>query len=272
MRQVKSLNLTVMGGLCSRLRAVLAASDWCERHDVSDLIINWPTHEPNLDEFGGFTVRLRELWEVPVWWYEVDSWFKKWPKSLDQAAQKYDDHLYIRTCHPEDFAPRCTADLMRQLGKMEFRHESKVYPDCIGVNIRHALREKMDVARPDWFAGRLHELWPYQTPGYLDDVKLVTDGDAAETQFMDALDGTTVYVNKREYKYDANGIRAQAAELYELSSTKWFIGSDMSSYSQMVRWMRGDTELDMAKCNNAACRSEDRLNPASAELLREVFG
>lgn len=268
MPKVKSLKLAVMGGLCSRLRAVLAAADWCERHDCPELVINWPKDEPNLSEFGGFTMRLSELWDIPDWWFDIDSGIKTWPKSLDSSVQKYDDVLYVRTCHPETFSPESPAALMRQLDKMTFKYECRTFSDSIGVNVRWSLRENMDVAEPEWFVDKLLQLLVCHKGNAF----LVTDSADAYKRFIDNLSIYVVYWNERDFKYDANGITTQAQELYELASTKWFIGADASSYSQMVRWMRGDTEIDMRKCNNAACRSEDRLNPASAELLKEIFG
>ena len=95
MKQPKALHLTVMGGLCSRLRAVLGAGDWCQRHGCESLVINWPKQEPNLSEFGGFTVRLNELWDLPDWWVETDIGIQQW--SIPISEQTYREIIYTRT-------------------------------------------------------------------------------------------------------------------------------------------------------------------------------
>lgn len=266
---VESVFLNVMGGLCSRLRAVLAAADFCERLGVEKLIISWPRAEPNLKEFGGFSQHLQWLWELPPNWIAGDMGVNKFPKSLYPEHQASQADLKIRTCHPEDFEPESVAALMTQLDRMTPRFEPQDFGDCIGVNVRWSLRETMDVATPEWYAQRVREI--VRETG-IRRVKLVTDSGEAYRRFVAGLPGLEVVENKRPFLYDGDGIAWQAQELYELASCQWFIGADRSSYSQMVRWMRGDTELDITQCNVRASRSEDRLNPAGLDFVKEVCG
>jgi len=265
-----SLALNVMGGLCSRLRAVLAAADWCQRHGVPKLVISWPKDEPNLSEFGGFSLHLQALWKLPDEWYSFDSGIKQWPKKLD-AKEQNDLAWYIRTCHPEPFAPSSVSALMKQLDRMEPLFKPQQFPDCIGVNVRWSLRESHNLtSTPEWFAERVNHV--SRLTG-CKDVKVVADSADGYKRFRAALAShLVVHENVRTFDYDGNGIAWQAQELYELASCRWFIGAEGSSYSQMVRWMRGDTEMSLDRCDPVSGRGEDANCLATDELILEVCG
>lgn len=229
--ETRSLNLTTMGGLCSRLRAVLAAGDWCDRHEVSTLQIAWPRREPNLAEFGGFALPLEDLFELPDNWYTIDSEPLRPPKQLPETGGVV---VPIRTCHPESFDPPSTAALIAQLGKMAPRFNPANRAGCIGVNLRWSLREGHDYAStPEWFARRAMHVSDLTG---CRDIFLVADSADAYSRFMSEITlDITIHENVRLFDYDANGIAWQCQEMYELASTKFFIGAANSSYSQTDR-------------------------------------
>jgi len=228
------LRLCVMGGLCSRLRAVVGAIGFCETTN-RDLVIHWIPREHRLiEQKGKFEATFSDIWNLPQNTIETSAW-EKFPKTALEIDAKGD--LSIYTCHPEDFQPQFFdkslgyyANSLVPSPETQERIDSVTIPDgCIGVHVRHEIAQP-EAEPVEWYLERLQV---EDSPLFLS-----ADSKAVEDQIVTAFPDTIV--QNKTYVYDRDGIIRSAADLYLLSQCNRIVGSFRSSYSQMAGWMQCD--------------------------------
>jgi hypothetical protein len=250
------LHLQVSSGLASRLRAVVGAIAYCHATDRR-LIVDWPRKEPS-ETLGTFEAGFHDLWSNPEI-EETDCKRRFQGLRLDNADIMSDEPawLELRTCHIEPFLPfmadnrpgpfidslrptesvysaaedimassRCDhAELSVSVGQLHARWS------VVGVNIRHALKQP-SVAEPEWFIGRMRT-FPETTLFFCS-----LDSLSVEVLLRQEF-GDRIICQRKDYAYDRAGIIKTCADLYLLAACDYVIGSNYSSYSQMVAFMRG---------------------------------
>ena len=236
---MSQFKVEVMGGLCSRLRAVVGAMALCDQKG-HQLIVNWPSRERIYKQFGGFQARLRDLWKYDESVVENDV-IERLPKSLPGNA--------IRTCHIEDFWRYFTPEKDPAWHMRKFPLSDKVrgYYDplayaleggsnVVGLHVRNWLKQPGTVG-VDWFIEKIRE--------FPDDQKFFLSCDSKEvSDRIHAERVGCVYEIPKNYDYDKAGIQKSMADLYLLADKcAWVIGSNYSSYSQMACLMRGGRYL-----------------------------
>lgn len=228
------LRLCVMGGLCSRLRAVVGAIGFCETTN-RDLVIHWIPREHRLIEQKGlFEATFSDIWELPDIAIETSAW-EKFPKTALEIDAEND--LTIYTCHPEDFQPQFFdkplgyyANKLVPSPETQERIDSIAIPEeCIGVNIRLS-KAQPEAESVEWYLKRLQ----------VEDEPLFLSADSktVEDQILSAFPDTII--QDKSYVYNRDGIIRSAADLYLLAQCNRIIGSFRSSYSQMAGWMQCD--------------------------------
>lgn len=237
-----SVTVQVNGGLVSRMRVVVSAIAYSIKTG-RQLILNWPLTEPS-EKTGRFPVSFGELWEYPC--EERNVRLHAMNKSAEGLYGNGDTE--IRTCHVEPFKTWTGIDFRPWISKLTRTAMLNSVCDCIGnvddalgMNIRMAHKQP-DTVDLNWWHNRLACL------NYTGRVFLATDHDAAYNSIK-ALFGDMVVAfdrivgpyEKGWYLYDRDSIIKQAAELYVLSRCDYVIGSNHSSMSQMVAFMRGAT-------------------------------
>lgn len=228
------LSLCVMGGLCSRLRAVVGAIGFCETTN-RDLVIHWPPKEHRLiEQKGKFEATFSDIWELPPSTIETSAWVK-FPKTALEIDAKGD--LAIYTCHPEDFQPQFFdkplgyyANQLIPTSETQERIDSVEIPGkCIGVHIRNKISQ-LEAEPVEWYLNRLKmKIIP---------LFLSVDCKEVENQIVTVFPDTIV--QDKSYVYNRNGIIKSAADLYLLAQCGSIVGSFRSSYSQMAGWMQCD--------------------------------
>lgn len=257
---MSTLTLNVMGGLCSRMRAVLPAIGFCELTNRK-LVINWPRVERNLKL--GFPCRLDSMWSGPFEMIDRGVVY-----SHDEATLEAKGDLHCRTCHPQFFPldkldnpPSKYISRMRpgeRLGK-EIVHlqwlVTNNYP-CVGVIVRGSVPHP-DFSPVAWHIQRMRELLALRGDlrffAYCD---LKSDLDVLRAEF-----GDSVFAQCRTHAYDKEGIIKQAAALYGFGYCAGLIGQNHSSFSEMSAWMLGCTRADDFKPAGAYMDSWNELDP-----------
>ena len=204
---------------------------------------DYATWEPS-EPLRVFPCKLSELW-VGIRGVNLPRRIQKNPDVL-----KSPDSGHLRTCHIEPFLPwvddlsvafhgMCAAVpvLNRACEAVQTFGTSR---PVIGVNVRSAQKDPRTVG-VEWFIETIAKL-----PKSLA-IFLATDDHTVTEAFASAF-GDRVYQFQRKappgstwYKYDRDSIIKQAAELYILAECDWVIGSNHSSMSQTVAFMRGAT-------------------------------
>lgn len=226
------LRLCVMGGLCSRLRAVVSAIGFCATTN-RDLVIHWiPKEHRLIEQKGMFEATFSDIWKLPDIAIETSAW-EKFPKTALEIDEKGD--LSIYSCHPEDFQPQFFdkplghyANQLVPSAETQERIDSVTIPqECIGVNIRF-ITAQPEAEPVEWYLERLQ----------LDDEPLFLSADHqnVESQIIAAFPDTIV--QDKSYVYNRDGIIRSVADLYLLAQCSRIIGSFRSSYSQMAGWMQ----------------------------------
>lgn len=228
------LYLEVMGGLVSRLRAVLAADLYTRRKGMK-LRINWPRRQDNLVEWDGeFQAKLEDLWRVP--WETCDH-----PIMHFSGSERYkkDPDEQVRTCHPSDFGildHEIREPFGRLVPTLAVRKAADIpMPDgTVGLHIRSHLPHP-DFKPLSWFV----EVMKTYTSSQM--FYLVCDEQSTEDKLREEFP-RRILTRSKDYAYDLGGITKAAADLYVLSDldkTKMVHGSVRSSYSQLVAILRG---------------------------------
>lgn len=226
------LRLCVMGGLCSRLRAVVSAIGFCETTN-RELVLHWPKREHRLIDLDcKFEAMFSDIWQLPSNVVETSAWEK-----FSKAALEIDavGDLEIFTCHPEDFQPQFFSESLGHYAnslvpseETQKRIDSVTIPEgCIGIHIRHKIAQP-EAEPVEWYLERLQ----------VEDVPLFLSADSkdVEDQILTAFPDTLV--QDKPYIYNRDGIIRSAADLYLLSQCSRIVGSFRSSYSQMAAWMQ----------------------------------
>lgn len=226
--------LQVNSGLCSRLRAVIGAISYCEATGKT-LAIDWPRSEPS-ETLGTFEPRMSDLWHHP---YEERDGGGHWSGRM--CGQLSDNgSIRFRTCHIEPFLPYMTEPIGNYLNRLRPTERVQKAIDAIyvpnshpfvGVNIRHSLKQP-GASEPSWFIERLSKFPP--------ETHFFGSFDSLEVhRAMKAAFPGRIQTTPKDYVYDFNGIVRTCADLYVLEKCDWVVGSNWSSYSQMVAFMRG---------------------------------
>lgn len=220
----KTLTVQTIGGLASRMRAVIPAKAHCDRNGLS-LTVNWSSHTHVIREEGyRFKCPLSDLWTGFV---ENDD---------DRSGSKAALSGFIRTCHPESFAPESLPSLgevFREfVAAAPLQQRLDALPNVgersVGIHIRtqHAHPEATPV---EWFC-RLLELIPADV-----EIVLSCESDAVSRAIHSIR---PIIEQEKSYRYDHDGIVAAAADLYLLSCCRWIVGSARSSFSQLASWLQ----------------------------------
>jgi hypothetical protein len=150
----------------------------------------------------------------------------------------------IRTCHIEPFLPWTKGMLKEWAERLNPSDNVKrlvksvnMKPGMLGVNIRLSHKQP-DTVGIEWWHGQTFEPWRRAF--------LATDNAAAyrlmHDRYGDNLQSFPRSIGPYErdwYLYDRESILKQAAELYVLAKCEFVIGSNHSSMSEMVAFMRG---------------------------------
>lgn len=280
---MKTLTVQVLGGLGSRLRAVLGAYAYC-RYDGRQLRVHWPRQFPRHKH--DFAARLSDLWIYP------GEDFEEGPPRM-RTNWDPSDNMEIRTCHPHIFADHMPGGFTKSLGSYLVDGTFSPTPavqdvisrtihkwggePTVGINIR-SIRPGTDrVAPVEWYVERMKEIHD-RVPGVVFFMSL--DMEETSQAVRSALPKCSIIESGKSYDYDASGITHCAAELHILAEhCDWFIGAETSCFSQIVQWMRGETyyrdddggAVRTKVTNNESC-CEDRENLRSIdEVVRALI-
>lgn len=264
------LHLQTSSGLASRMRAVVGAIAYCQATDRR-LIVDWPRKEPS-ETLGTFEAKFHDLWSNPE--IEETDCGRRFPGlRLDNADILNTDaaRLELRTCHiepflkwmPENQPGHFVWKLKPTDAVREIINSYKVNGDddpfshfIVGVNIRHALKQP-SVAEPEWFIERMRTR--LETTVFFCSLDSLTIEQHLRAEF-----GDRIVCQRKDYVYDRTGIIKTCADLYLLATCDHVIGSNYSSYSQMVAFMRGAQYVgphDKPQRGLIGGRYEDLWNP-----------
>jgi hypothetical protein len=231
----KQLHLQVNGGLCSRMRAVLGGMAYC-LENRRDLIVDWGHSEPN---FGhNFQANLKDLWELPSWVTETDEGIR-FPKD-DSVLKSGADFIKLRTCHIEPFLEwmgygvKEYMDILHPTNRV--RNEMKKVPASkfnVGVHIRYSVKQP-GAATPEWTINRMQQLRDINK-----DCAFFLSADNEYVSSMVSEAFPDIYELDKSYRYDFMGIVRSAADWMILKDVDWLLGSNFSSYSQLLAMYRG---------------------------------
>lgn len=262
--------LQVNSGLCSRLRAVIGGIAFCEATG-RNLVVDWPRNEPS-ETLGTFEPRLDDLWYLPEFITQREGGGHWSGRTCNQLTDTGD--IRFRTCHIEPFLPYMTEPISNYLNRLTPTARVQKEVDAIyfpksrpfvGFNIRHSLKQP-GAAEPEWFVERLAK-FPQETQFFGS-----FDSSAVHLKLVDAFPGR-IQTTPKDYRYDFNGIVRTCADLYVLAKCDWVIGSNYSSYSQMVAFMRGAEYVGPHEKPTGlrGGRYEDAWNPPDEAELQEVI-
>ena len=238
-----TMTVEVMGGLCSRLRAVVGAATYCEATGRR-LLVNWPHREPS-EPLREFPCRLHDLWDV-----DCDERNQKDGLSKHIEALRSTGDVQLRTCAIEPFLSwmpdigavfrgvmKPTVELGAMIGHL-------ADPYAVGVNVRAAQKDPHTVD-VQWFIDEVRKRWPATSRTIFAAVDHAASLEALRAAFGDdvmAFARTELGSgpDPQWYRYDRDSVLKQAAELHILADKCGFVlGSNHSSFSQTVAFMRG---------------------------------
>ena len=260
-------HLQVLGGLVSRLRAVLGAMAYCEDSERR-LVIDWPRNEPS-EDLGTFPAGFRDMWYFPAVVIEQTDDHRTFPKRGIEDPE-------FRTCHIEDFHPHILGRVPEYFDQLKPTAELQALIDAVklprpvvGMQIRRAIKAPATVG-PEWFFRRMCCLKR--------DYPQITFFLSADSHFVSSLltkdyPDLPVAEQRKDYAYDRAGIMKAAADLYLLRQCDWVVGSNHSSYSQLVALLRGAEYKGSHEKHNGLTggRYEDAWSVADEKELAEAL-
>ncbi len=229
-----TLHVQVLGGLVSRMRAVVGAIACCEATGRR-LIIDWPKPEPAITSFQA---TFHDLWSND---YEVTrGGVGLFTKNLTDLAKDCD--IQLRTCHLTDFMPYYSKPLREYIAVLQptekvatFSAEAleKFRRPVVGIATRCTNNHPMMVDL-GWFERRRDAIAKEC------DVQFYLSCDTKDAfDRLSAPYPDRCITQDKTYLYDRLGIMKSAADLYTLAACDWVIGTNHSSYSEMVALIRG---------------------------------
>lgn len=257
-----TFHLQVSGGLASRLRVVLGGIAFCEATN-RQLHLDWPLIERSEDS-AEFPVKFHDIWQHELW--ETNGtvyWTGTEAKTMERGVD-----ARLRTCHIEPFLPYFRKPIRSYFNKLSpqvyvTRIVEGALPTikdgpCVGVNIRHHLKAPQTVAAA-WFWDRMEAI--YQT---YSDVRFYLSTDDAQISAATKRQFGNIIERPQTFRYDVDGIRGRAADLYLLDACDWVLGSNHSSYSQLVALLGGAEYVGPHNKPSGlqGGRYEDAWNPA----------
>lgn len=259
-------HLQVLGGLVSRLRAVLGAMAYCEESGRR-LVIDWPRSEPS-ETLGTFPIRFSEMWEHPYEETDIGRSFRK--RDIEFAE--------FRTCHIEDFHPYVLSRVPEYFDRLTPTAELQTLIDAVklphpivGLQIRRAMKAPATVGL-DWFQDRTAEICRADR---CNAIFLAADEKGVSTRMQTFARARLLEFSEqaKDYAYDRTGIVKAAADLYLLRQCDWVVGSNRSSYSELVALLRGaEYKGSHTKHDGlAGGRYEDAWNEAGPEDLAKAL-
>ena len=238
-----SLHLMVFGGLCSRFRAVVGGSAYCDATG-KDLVVHWQRWDDS-KQYGRnlFPITMSELWDHPYTEVNVDQ--PRFSKDATALADPGDVHL--RTCHLAPFVPYMRRPIGSYLGRFQVKAAVQemvssviagMQGPTVGVILRWCDRsESTPQEPPEWFVDRMGRIVDV-CPG----VRFYLAADCVEVDELihgSFPDRVTALKHGTDYKYDWLGVTRTLIDLYIVAACDWVLGSRRSSYSQMAAFMRG---------------------------------
>lgn len=264
-----------MSGLCSRFRALVGASAYCEAMG-KELVVYWPLSDPS-KRHGRvpFPVRMSELWEHP--YAEVNEGKPHFPK--DAAALNGPGDVRFRTCHLAPFVPYMRQPVGFYAGRFQVAGAVRemirsVLVDMehpiVGVILRWWARNELTEA-PEWFANRMRQI-----VDVCPDVSFYLAADCVRVDELihEAFPGrVTSLKHGTDYKYDRPGIMRTLADLHIVAACDWVVGTRRSSYSQMAAFMRGARRVGSISkaASTAGGRYEAADNRASEDEMMQAL-
>lgn len=239
---MKTLNVQVLSGLGSRMRAVIAGIAWARAHGAK-VRVCWPWADPS-ETSKEFPAWFSDLFDSPLEERRLEKpiiYGKEWPQQPLETA----DGWNVRFCEPEGLGvsqldltgwPFC--ELWRPARLVRDQIDAVAWPQgkVVGVHIRSALAQPSTPA-VSWFLARMHAI----RRDYAVRFFLSTDAPYVQEQVLREFPGTVH--QERTFRYDQLGIARAAADLFLLQRCNWLIGSYNSSFSELVGWMRGGAYL-----------------------------
>ena len=281
-----TFKLQVMGGLASRLRPIIGAIAYCDATD-KNLLVDWPRHEPS-EFLKEFPIRFKQLYNPSVTLWEEDhkhAWCRKQCCAGGQdALPVMDGDQVFRTCHSSPFLPWIDGKWMRYWKKLvpmailEARIMAglaNVSRPLVGVVVRYWDAQTGAVG-PDWHLKRMRAIL-----GIRPDVQffLLTDHVKAAEPLHAAFPGVVYEYPSRigeggMYFYDRDRIISAAAAIHVMAEhCRWVIGSNHSSYSQLVGFLKGARYGGTHERDGGIIGGdyEDAWNPALQENLEKAL-
>jgi len=222
-----------------------------------------------------WTVPLEDLWSGP---FEMsNSGPGKWPKMPDFSSP---EDLWFSDCHLLPFTQFFDLPakeyinafaLVDDLAEIADRTTASFDRPITGVMIRkwNSHHESHPV---DWYINRMHEIIAVNP-----EVRFYLAAD--DVSVDDLVYGTfpsrvSAIKHETDYAWSYNNIRLATADLYILSQVDWMIGSNKSSYCEMVALLRGATKVgDIGKpgCVSGG-RYECPWNPPMNNEVESAIG
>ena len=268
-----SLHLMVFGGLCSRFRAVVGGSAYCDATG-KDLVVHWQRWDDS-KQYGRnlFPITMSELWDHPYTEVHVDQ--PRFSKDATALADPGDVHL--RTCHLAPFVPYMRRPVGFYLGRFQIKAAVREMVDSVlmegptvGVILRWWDRNKPKDP-PEWFIDRMKQI-----VDVCPDVRFYLAADCIEVDELihEAFPGrVTALKHGTDYKYDHAGVQRTLADLHIVAACDWVVGTRRSSYSQMAAFIRGGERVGPASKlgSTAGGRYEAADNRApEGEMMRAL--
>lgn len=273
----KVLHLQVMGGLCSRLRAVIGALAYCQAAGRR-LVVHWSRNEPS-ETSGVFDCRLSELYTGPF--EETGADESHWTGAKDPAIlnNREQREVRFRADKIEAFMPHINSSLYQRsyfmlLEKDELAREICIgrWPEAlkvIGVHVRHAKKAPESVPA-EWYLDRLGHIELMHGDHW--QVFLSCDDPSIVEPFARRF-GDRLRRLPKTFKYDHLGIVRQCADGELLRRCDWMIGANHSSFSQHVALTRG--AIYVRDSDERTCviggRYEDAWRPPDSGELAKVL-
>lgn len=270
-----TLHLMAMGGLCSRFRAVVGASAYCEVTG-KDLVVHWPPSDQSKKHgLTQFPITMSELWDHPYTEVNGDE-----PKFLkDRTALNDQGDVRLRECRLLPFLPYIRRPIWSYLRRFPITPAVQdivrsvvvgMGGPTVGVIIRWWDRNNPTEA-PTWFVDRMKRII-----ALCPDVRFHLVADCIEVDnliFQAFPDRVAALKHGTDYKYDRQGIMRTLADLHILTACDWVIGTRRSSYAQMAAFLRGAERVRSVTlaASTKGGRYEAADNPApEGEMLRAL--
>ncbi len=270
-----TLHLQVMDGLCSRFRAVVGASAYCDATGKK-LIVYWPPRDHH-DKIGTipFAAKMSDLWNHP--YEECNDDLPRFPK--DRAALDNPGDVRLRECHLLPFVPYIEHPMLSHLARFKVTEPVRdmmrsvvagLPGPTVGVIARWKGRNHPRDT-PDTFADCMREI-----VDVCPNVQFYLATDSVEVdELIHKMFGSRVTGLKHgtDYKYDRIGIMRSLADLHIVAACDWVVGTRRSTYAQMAAFLRGGERAGPINANGSVKggRYEATDNPVpEGEMLRAL--